>query len=136
MSNKKADYTCLLLLALIWILAVLAVNPVGNFPLNDDWAYGYTVRSLVEEGTFRLSGWTATNLIAQAMWGTLFCLPFGFSFDALRVSTLVLSLGGILATYGLLRESRAPALLAMLGALVLAFNPIYFALSFTFMTDV
>jgi hypothetical protein len=127
---------CLLLISFFWIAAVIAVNPLGDFPLNDDWAYGSAVRSLVQEGDFRLSGWTATNLFGQVLWGALFCLPLGFSFTALRVSTLVLGLAGILATYGLLREARVPVRLAVLGALVIAFNPIYFPLSFTFMSDV
>jgi 4-amino-4-deoxy-L-arabinose transferase-like glycosyltransferase len=91
---------------------------------------------LVERGELRLSDWTATNLIAQLFWGALFCLPAGFSFTALRLSTLTLGLIGVLATYGLLREARAPAPLAILGSLVLAFSPIYFSLSFTFMSDV
>ena len=136
LSDRKADWICALLLVFIWVLAALLVNPVGDFPLNDDWAYGFAVRSLVETGHLRLSGWTATNLIAQVPWGALFCLPFGFSFTALRLSTLVLGLIGVLATYGLLREARASAWLALFGSLVLAFSPIYFALSYTFMTDV
>jgi hypothetical protein len=136
MTGPKADSICLLLIALIWVTAVLLVNPIGDFPLNDDWAYGSAVRTLVETGELRLSDWTGANLIAQVVWGALFCLPLGFSFTALRLSTLVLGLVGVLATYGLLREARVPAGLALFGALVLAFSPIYFALSFTFMSDV
>jgi 4-amino-4-deoxy-L-arabinose transferase-like glycosyltransferase len=136
MNFDKSDPICLMLLFFVWVAAALAVNPVGDFPLNDDWAYGSAVRALLEEGDIRLSDWTATNLIAQVLWGALFCLPFGFSFTALRASTLVLGLVGVVATYGLLREARAQAWLALLGALVLAFSPIYFSLSFTFMSDV
>ena len=92
------------LLGLIWISMVVVVNPIGNFPLNDDWAYGYSVRALVEQGEIRFSDWTATNLIAQVVWGALFCLPYGFSFTALRLSTAVLGFAGILAT---VRSTRA-----------------------------
>ena len=81
-------------------------------------------------------GNTAANLIAQAFWGALFCLPFGFSFSALRISTLVLGLVGVLATYGLLKEVGAGRTISLLGALLIALNPIYFGLSNTFMTDV
>lgn len=136
MNVQKVDSIFLLLIALIWVTAVLLVNPIGDFPLNDDWAYASAVRTLVESGELRLSDWTGANLIAQVLWGALFCLPFGFSFTALRLSTLVLGLVGVLATYGLLREVRASPGLALVGALSLAFSPIYFALSFTFMTDV
>jgi hypothetical protein len=120
----------------IWIVMVILVNPIGDFPLNDDWAYAYSVKVLLEQGDFRLSGWTATNLFPQVLWGALFSLPFGFSFTALRFSTLTLGLIGVLATYGLLREVGAPTKLAHLGALLVAVNPIYFSLSNTFMNDV
>ena len=38
----------------IWILMAVVVNPLGDFPLNDDWAYGWSVKVLVETGDFRL----------------------------------------------------------------------------------
>ena len=50
--------------------------------------------------------------------------------------TVVLGFVGILGTYGILRELKAPRLTAAVGALTLAFCPIYFALSLTFMNDV
>jgi Dolichyl-phosphate-mannose-protein mannosyltransferase len=135
-GRRYSDLICVALLIAVWLLAVFAVDPVGNFALNDDWAYASAVRALVEQRELRLSGWTATNLIAQLLWGALFCLPFGFSFTALRISTLVLALLGVLATYALLREAQAKPATALIGAATLAFGPIYFALSFTFMTDV
>jgi 4-amino-4-deoxy-L-arabinose transferase-like glycosyltransferase len=136
MNYIRSVFIHLIVLLVVWIVTALAVNPMGDFPLNDDWAYGYSVRTLVEKGDIQFSDWTATNLIAQVVWGAVFCLPFGFSFTALRISTLVLGIIGVIATYGLLREARAQAWLALFGALVLAFNPIYLPLSFTFMSDV
>ena len=115
---------------------VILVNPIGDFPLNDDWAYGWTVKTLLETGIFQLSDWTATNLLPQALWGTLFCLPFGFSFTALRISTLTLGLIGLIATYRLLREAKAGSRTALFGSLVVALNPIYFQLSNSFNSDV
>ena len=120
----------------IWILMAVLVNPIGDFPLNDDWAYGWSVKVLVETGDFRLSDWTAVNLLPQVLWGAVFSLPGGFSFTALRFSTLTLGLVGVLATYGLLREIKASPGVSLVGALVVALNPIYFALSNSFMSDV
>jgi 4-amino-4-deoxy-L-arabinose transferase-like glycosyltransferase len=135
-NTWKDDCLCVLLLVLAWISATILVDPVGEFPLNDDWAFASVVRTLVQTGELHIPGWAAMNLIAQVAWGALFCLPFGFSFTALRLSTLILGLAGVLATYGLLREAQAPPKLSLFGSLVLGFSPIYFALSFTFMTDV
>ncbi len=125
-----------MLLSAIWLGAVVVVNPLGNFPLNDDWAYALSVRGILGHGTYDRIQDNCTTLISQAYWGALFCLPAGFSFVAMRLSTLCLALVGILGMYFLLKRLGATRGVACLGALVLGFNPIYFALSFTFMTDV
>ena len=130
------DLLMVVLLILLWLFLVILVNPIGNFPLNDDWAYGWTVNTLLTTGQFYLSDWTAPNLVPQALIGTLFTLPFGFSFTALRFSTLTLGLLGVLVTYGLLREVNAARGAALCGALILALNPLYFSLANSFMTDV
>ncbi|MCF6291491.1 MAG: glycosyltransferase family 39 protein [Desulfobacterales bacterium] len=124
------------LLCCLWLVMVVAVNPVGDFPLNDDWSYGETVRILIEEGRFHLTGWVSMPLIAQVGWGALFCLPTGFSFTSLRLSTLVLGLAGVITVYMLLRECSASRNEALFGAALLAVNPLYLNLSNTFMTDV
>ena len=49
---------------------------------------------------------------------------------------MLLGLAGILATYGLLRESNLGNPLAFAGALCVAVNPVFFELSITFMTDI
>jgi len=123
-------------ITVVWAVLVALAGPVGDFPLNDDWAYGWTVKTLLDTGSFQLSDWTATNLLPQALWGALFSLPFGFSFTALRLSTLVLGLVGVLATYGILRQVRADPATSLLGALLVALNPLYFALSHSFSNDV
>jgi hypothetical protein len=133
---NKRDVISVLLLASAWLAVELFINPTGNFPLNDDWAYAYSVKKLLHNGVFVLSDWTATNLFSQVFWGALFCLPFGFSHTALRLSTLVLALIGLIASYCLLRESRAPRGLCLMATLLLALNPIFLSLSNTFMNDV
>jgi hypothetical protein len=133
----KNDKGNLIFLTLLWFIAVLLVNPSGEFPLNDDWVHARAVRTLLETGQFTLAGGhSSSNLVALVYWGALFCLPFGFSFTALRLSTLVLGLVGVLIVYGLIREMTPNRPIALLGALIIALNPIYFGLSNTYMTDV
>jgi hypothetical protein len=134
--TPSSGWTTVLLIFAVWIVAALLIDPRGEFPLNDDWAYAAAVKTLLSGGGIRLPGWTTVNLIAQIFWGALFCLPFGFSFTALRISTLVLGLTGVLGLYGLLREGDADHGTALFGALLLAFNPLYLVLSYTFMSDV
>lgn len=120
----------------LWIAAAALVNPLGDFPLNDDWSFGLSVQHLLDSGEFRPTGWTAMTLLSHTLWGALFASVTGFSFTALRVSTLVLGFLGVLASYVLARRLQQPRALALLLALSLAFNPVYHALSLTFMTDV
>ena len=113
---------------------MLVVNPAGNFPLNDDWGYGQFVQRLLEHGEY-CSPERQVTLISQGIWGALFCLPAGFRsppFGFRRWACVI----GVIALYVLLRQLRAPRWFATAGALTLAVNPIFFALSFTFMTDV
>ena len=124
------------LLSIFWLLACALANPFGDFPLNDDWAYGRNVYYLVEEGRLAFSEWPAMTLVAQVLWGAAWCKLFGFSFTVLRFSTLVLGLAGLFAFYASLRELGGSRRLSVWSALVLGLNPLYFSLSFTFMTDV
>jgi 4-amino-4-deoxy-L-arabinose transferase-like glycosyltransferase len=135
-KESASQFLWPVVLGLIWISMVVLANPIGDFPLNDGWAYGYSVQDLVQKGELRFSDWTGPNLLGQVLWGALFCLPFGFSFTALRFSSAVLGFVGVLATYGILRELKTSRQMAAIGALTLACCPIYFALSLTFMTDV
>ena len=70
--SVAVDAACLIALTALWILTALLVNPLGDFPLNDDWAYAWSVRQLLERGEFLISDWAAANLLTQVMWGALF----------------------------------------------------------------
>ncbi len=137
------------LLALLFIGVLFLTNPLGDFPLNDDWSYGSAVRSLVGDGQLRLSNWTSMPLLPQVLWGALFSLPAGFSFTALRFSGLVASFLSLVLLLFLARSTQAPplspqppvprllsSLLFLLPPLLLLTNPLYLSLSHTFMTDV
>lgn len=132
----KKDTRHLILLAIIWIAAVFIVNPVGDFPLNDDFSYGRTVLNLLSLGQLKYDQWLSMTLVSQVLWGAAFCKVFGFSFTILRVSTLVLGFGGLSAIYLLCRELNQTARFSLLATLAFAFNPLFFNLSFCFMSDV
>ena len=100
----RRDSVAIILICLVWTVLAIVIDPRGDFPLNDDWAYGLPVKALMERGEFRLTDWTVASLVSQEFWGALFCLPAGFSYTALRISTLVLGLVGLIGLYGLLRQ--------------------------------
>lgn len=124
------------LLALFWVVAGLLVHPVGEFPLNDTWSFFKPIRTLHEENRLELSQWPAMTLIAHIVWGWLITLIFGFSFTILRISVAFLGFGGVVAAWQTLRLLTGNEQKALLGALAVGFNAIYFNLSYTFMTDV
>lgn len=125
-----------LILLGLWLFVVLIVNPLGEFPLNDDWSYTKSVHTLYYEGVFKLYNWGEMTLVAHVYWGYLFTKLFGFSFTVLRWSTLVFGAGSILGTYAVCRAVHPSKWLAFLAALLCLFNPIFMSLSFSYMTDV
>lgn len=127
--------TDLSIVALLWSISIIIVNPLGNFPMIDDEFYERAVRSLLEAGSYRPPEANMT-FVTNLLWGALFCLPEGVSFTALRLSTLFASLFGLFGLYILVRDLRQPRWICLAVTLTLAFNPAYYALSHTFMTDV
>jgi hypothetical protein len=134
--HSKQDLFVIVAIFAILLAVSAAIDPRGNFPLNDDWAYGWSVRHLLETGEFRLSDWAAANLFSQVMWGALFGAVFGFSFTVLRFSTLILAVVGTLALYALQREMRISRRSALVGSLTLALAPIHLQQAHTFNNDV
>lgn len=124
------------LLIFLWLISIVAVNPIGEFPLNDDWAYAHNVHDFQRDGVLKLSDWIAMTQIAHWFYGHVFTTIFGFSFTALRISTLLLSVIGILVFYGLTGFISRDRVVRTATTFVFAFNPLYYQLSFTFMTDV
>jgi 4-amino-4-deoxy-L-arabinose transferase-like glycosyltransferase len=121
--------------AVVLMTALLASAPV-EAPIIDDWTYAWSVEHFLETGELRMLEWSAHYPLAQILWGALFSRLLGFSFAALRLSTLVLAWAGLLTLYGTLRELGTRPILAGLGTLMLWCNPVFFVLSHSFMTDV
>jgi hypothetical protein len=117
------------------LVNVLVIAPAGEFPINDDWVYSDSVRHLLEAGQLRLVGCSSACFL-HVVFGALFCLPFGWSHVALRCETIFVAFLAAIGLYILLRQiDTKPAHAAML-ALLLAANPIFVHLSYSFMTDI
>ena len=102
----------------------------------DDWTYASPVEQLLQHQPLRVLEWSSSPNIIQALWGALFCLRGGFSFASLGFSTWGSAAGCLCGFYLLLRAPRIARTPALLGAATLGVNPIFFSLSFTFMTEV
>jgi hypothetical protein len=116
-------------LLLAFLTAAVVVDPTGNFPLNDDWSYAKAVQRWVEEGELRFGDWAAMTQLTHVALGAAVTSVTGFSHVALRFTTLAIVVAFIV-WMGRRGAWHAPA------AFALVFNPLFFSLSFTFMTDI
>src|SRR5262249_21213460 len=135
-SKTSSGWGAMSLIALSWLTMMALTNPVGDFPLNDDWAYAASVRQLLQTGRLIIPDWSSPNLISQTLWGAIFGAIFGPSYTSLRFSTLVLGLSALITVYRLIKELGSSSLFAIMVPMTIAANPIFFASSNTFMTDV
>ena len=118
-------------------MSIIIVNPIGDFPLNDDWQYAYPVKQIVEEGRFEMQGYFAPNIVLQVGWGALICkLTGGFDFTTLRFSTLILAILGSFIFYRIAQILGCTSQQRLIGTILFLSSPLYFNLSFSFMTDV
>jgi hypothetical protein len=125
----------LLLLGLFYIVSILAINPLGNFPLNDDWVYGQGVKTYLETGSMSLPT-TCSACFLHVWFGALACKAFGFSYSVLRCVTVAFGAIGTAALYLALREMRMSKMLSGFISLAYLANPLILNLCFSWMTDI
>jgi len=126
----------LILLLITWGISLFLINPIGEFPLNDDWAYAEAVKRFVETGSYAINDWPAMTLLTHILWGSLFCWIFGFFFTVLRMANLIAAVGVAILFYRLLKKLNASEKIALIATALLLFNPLFYSLSNTFMTDI
>jgi hypothetical protein len=118
-------------LALAW-----AIRPLGEFPLNDDYAYAWSVRQLLSGAGFRISEVASPSSLIHVLWGALFARAAGPSDQVLRLSGAIMGCLAVLAFFFLLRRALGlDARKSLLGAALLLVNPIFLAMCFSFHTD-
>lgn len=118
-----------------FLLAAAASLPMTEVPVIDDWVYAYSVERFLHTGRLHVLDFSCRFNLAHVAWGALFGAA-GFSFTALRISTLALAVLGLTAFHALVRRRTGDPSLAFWATAVLAFGPVFFRLSLSFMTDV
>lgn len=137
LSERFHSYLAPGFLFLIFFLTECWINPIGNFPLNDDWVYVRVLRSLHEHHYIDTRFWGGAAMLSHILYGELFVTLFGFSITILRIATLVSAFIGLIFLYRLLREfAGCSNRNAMFGTFILLFNPLFLSLANTYMTDV
>lgn len=128
----KQSVFCVLLLA----GCLLAVWPVVELGVSDDWSYIRVAELLAKTGHFVYNGWCAPILGWQAAWGALFARLFGASFTAVRMAIIPIDLATALLFHAVLRRFGLNSSHATFGTLTLILSPLFLPLATTFMSDV
>src|SRR5690242_19123065 len=75
-------------LALV-VLSYVAVYPVGEYAILDDWRYVKSLEHLQVDGQFKILDWCQTALVGHLVWGAVFTVPFGLSFTVTKLAVVV-----------------------------------------------
>jgi len=122
--------------ALTLPLCALAIRPVVEMGVMDDWSYIRTVQTLAHTGHIVYNGWSASILGWQLYLGALFARLFGFSFTVIRLSTLLVAMLTAYLTQRTLVRAGIREWNAMIGTLALVLSPVFLSVTFSFMTDI
>ncbi len=127
----------LLAFAAAWGVLFVAIPPSRqDFPLNDDWAYARGFFGWARGEGIHYWGQPSMPQLGQWLWALPFVQIAGESHVVLRLTTILVASLGVAAFYDLLRrEAGLAGPQAAFASLALAFNPLYFLLAGTFMTD-
>jgi hypothetical protein len=122
---------------LAWTLVIWSIPGSQDFPLGDDFAFTQGAIRFARGEGIHYGSHASIPLLGQWLWAVPF-LSVGSEWPhvALRISTILLGGLGLCAFYDLLRsEGFDPGQAGFLTG-ILAFNPLYFLLQGTFMSDV
>lgn len=136
MKNRYPKYLFLTFLIALFLAQFFFISPKGEFALNDDWVHTDTIKHWVETGEFRLMPFAGPTFYVPILYGAALTKIFGFSFTLLRISTLFIAILSLIAYFLLLNRITSRPTLAFIGTLILWSNPVFYNLSFTFMTDI
>jgi hypothetical protein len=125
-----------LVCALAVLLCAFASSPFSTMGFVDDGPYILMTRTLAATGHIVYNGWAAPMLGWQLYLGAAFIKLFGFSFTAVRSSTLLVAMSLAFVLQRTLVRANLTERNATLGTLAFVLSPLYLMLSVTFMTDI
>ncbi|MGI4757888.1 MAG: ArnT family glycosyltransferase [Janthinobacterium lividum] len=131
-KNLASSMLCVAVL----LVCIYLVHPVVELATDDDWSYGKTAFDFARSGHFVYNGWATAMLGWQVVWGALFIKVLGFSFFALRLSTVVTAAASAFLFHRVLLHFGIRSSNAVLGSLTLVLCPLFLPMATSFMTDV
>ncbi|HEX7728744.1 MAG TPA: hypothetical protein VF392_06890 [Terracidiphilus sp.] len=133
--TRKQQWRGAALCVAIYLGCLLIAWPVAEMGYDDDWSYIRTAQVLAQTGHFIYTGWSNPILGWQAIWGELFIKLFGFSFTAVKLSTVPIAAVTIVLFHAILLRFGITSRNSIIATLTLALSPLFMPLSVSFMTD-
>lgn len=129
------DLRSIVLCVLLFLAAVAAINPTVEMGVDDDWSYNHIAREFAATGQIQYNGWAAAMIVPQLIWAAGLIKAFGFSFLALRLSTVLVTVLLIPVLYYLGRDSGLEPAFAAFAALLTVLSPLAMPEAVSFMSD-
>ena len=120
----------------LFAVCFLVSWPVAEMGFNDDWSYIKSAQVFAQTGHLVYNGWATAMLGWQIAWGALFVRIFGFSFTAVKISTLPIAMGALLLFHIIQNRFGISPRNAVIGTLTLGLSPMFMPLAASYMTDV
>jgi hypothetical protein len=125
-----------MLCALALAASSLLIRPHLGMGINDDWSYTRTAQLFAQTGHFIYNGWASPMLGWQVVFAALLIKLFGFSFDVVRSSTLLIGMAMAFMMQRAYVRAGLNQMNASIGTAAIVFSPLVLPLVFNFMTDV
>ena len=114
---------------------LLAIQPWGNYPLNDDWQYARASRLFVETGQIRIDTPIAPALVGQMLMAYPVIRLFGMNHAFLRALTWAMAAIALFGVDRLLVIAGVTWRRRLFALVLLIVNPLFLYFSNTFMTE-
>ena len=136
LQAKLKTYLPPLLCAVTPVICYLIVRPFAEIGVDDEWSYIKSAQVLAQTGHIVYNGWATAMLGWQLYFAALFVKLLGFSFTAVRLSTLFEAVATAFLFERTLVRSGINQWNAALATITLVLAPFYLPFIFEFMSDV
>ncbi len=137
-TNRPTRYYLLLLGAILLAYAAtfLIVRPWAQIPFDDDWVYARDCLRSAQANWPVLTGYESAWSIPQLLYGTALVKLAGFSYLALRATSLAAMAGSLMIFDLYLRSIGTRLFVRLIAVFSLAFHPFAYPQAISFMTDI
>ncbi len=122
--------------ALAVLLSALISRPYAEMGICDDGPYVFMAHTLATTGHIVYNGWATAMIGWQLYLGAAFIKLFGFSFTAVRFSTVLVAMALAFIIQRTFVRSGIRESNATIGTLALVLSPLYLTLAVTYMSDI